>query len=312
MTLPEASPFVVRHAGADRVATAVQIAGLAGGDGATAVIATAGDYPDALAAVPLARHLGAPLLLSARGGLSPATADELTRRGTSEVVLVGGTAALSTQVEADLDALGIAWERIAGGSRFETAGLIADRLPATGRVTVVEGEHPDPGRGWPDALTAGVFDDPILLVTSGRLPDETGARLSGDLDVRVVGGPAAVGEGVVAELDALAASVTRLAGANRYATSRAGAEAALAEGADLSTVWLATGRDWPDGLVAGAADGLVLLIDGQDPGGSPATSAWLAEQRAAIELVRLAGGTAAISDTVEAAVRASLTGPSGR
>ena len=125
--------------------------------------------------------------------------------------------------------------------------------------------------------------------------------------MRIVGGTGAIDEDVAAAVDEHAGTVSRIAGSTRYDTSVAAADVALAEGADASTVWLATGRNWPDGLVAGAADGLVLLIDGTDVEGSPATTEWLQQHAAGLDAVGLAGGAAAITPAVEEAVRAAAS-----
>jgi putative cell wall-binding protein len=71
---------------------------------------------------------------------------------------------------------------------------------------------------------------------------------------------------------------------------------------------VATGRNFPDALAAGPAAARnaapVLLVDGEDPGGSPASSAWLAET-SPTNLV-LVGGTAAISQPVADALQELL------
>ncbi|WP_370325409.1 glycoside hydrolase family 3 C-terminal domain-containing protein [Euzebya sp.] len=309
---PEAAPIgtsITRHGGPDRVATAAAIAGASDRDADVAVLATAAGYADALAGVPLAAHLDAPLLLTAPDGLSAAAASALRDRGTREVVVLGGEAAVSSQVTDDLEAEGITWRRVGGEDRFATAGLVVDELPPTGRVTLVEGAHADPGRGWPDALSAGALADPILLATRDALPAATAARLDDDVDVRIVGGTDAVSDDVAAEVDERAGDVSRIAGGDRYATSAAAADAAIADGAASDVGWLATGRDWPDGLSAGAAAGLVLLVDGQDPDGGAASRDWLAAHADGLAAVRIAGGPAAISSGVEAVIADQLRRP---
>lgn len=75
-------------------------------------------------------------------------------------------------------------------------------------------------------------------------------------------------------------------------------------------MWVATGRDFPDALVAGAAAGrnagVLLLVDGADLAGSPETSALLESHRADIDEVRIAGGPAAVSLAVEQDLAALL------
>ena len=125
----------------------------------------------------------------------------------------------------------------------------------------------------------------------------------------VVGGTSAVSE-TWSELDADVGEVRRLAGATRYATS-AVAEEALARGITPAATWIAAGGAFPDALVAGAAAGrrrVLLLVDGTDLAASPETRDWLAAILDEVEVIRLAGGTAALS----AAVEVGLSGLSGR
>ena len=81
---------VDRIAGPDRVATAVEASRYGFEAAATVVLASAGDVPDALAAGPLARAVGGPLLLTPGDALPPDVAEEIARHGAQEVVLVGG------------------------------------------------------------------------------------------------------------------------------------------------------------------------------------------------------------------------------
>lgn len=326
---PQPAITVDRVAGSGRVETAVAVAEAVGRAPDTVVVATAADYADALAATPLAAHLGATLLLSEPARLSAATAEAVAADGFTDAVVIGGERALSPDVVADLEGLGLAVRRIGGSSRFETAGLVFDELGRRDTVAVVEGEHEEPSRGWPDALSGGALaasalgasapheaPEGLLLVNRDRLPEETRERLRDDLDVVLVGGESAVSPEVAEEVDAAALGVERLAGATRYATSAQAADAALAvprscgnlDGGPCigDVVWLATGRDWPDGLVSGATGEIVLLIDGADPAGSPDAYAWLQAHAADLRTVHLAGGPDAISPAVEQAVRDAI------
>jgi hypothetical protein len=208
--------------------------------------------------------------------------------------------------------------RVAGSDRFGTAAGSSTSSTILGadvdRIFVVEGRHDDPGRGWPDALSAsGVAahtGEPILLVTRDDVPPETSSALQVHSSARVtiVGGTAAVSEAVEAEIAAQVAEVDRVAGGDRYATAVAAADLATAEGASAVHPWLGTGRDWPDALAAAPAvardGGVLLLVDGQDPVGSAATHAWLPGRD--IRRGVVVGGTAAITPRVRAAVESSL------
>ena len=67
-----------------------------------------------------------PLLLTPKAGLHPDVSEYLTDAGVKRVVLMGGTAALSADVQTDIEALGIVVDRMAGATRFETATKFAE------------------------------------------------------------------------------------------------------------------------------------------------------------------------------------------
>jgi dipeptidyl aminopeptidase/acylaminoacyl peptidase len=307
----------IRLAGANRLETALTIARRTFPSAEVAVLARMDRYPDALAGAPLAAALGGPVLLTPSDRLHPAVRAELQRLGVRRVVLLGGTSALSAEVERQAAEVAEV-TRLGGASRFETAAEVADALvDITGepaRVLIAEGGHPDAGRGWPDALAAAalgaVAAQPVLLVTSAHVPDGTRAALEG-LDPEralIVGGTSAVSAGVEQQLREMVPEVQRVAGANRYETSTRVADLAAAAGASTARPWLATGRLWPDALTAGAAAaadlGVLVLVDGRDPQGGAAAHAWLSGRR--VDRAVAIGGTGAVTPPSLAALEASL------
>ena len=299
-------PLVRRVAGQDLAETAAAASRLGAPTATTLVVATTADYADALAGAVLARQADAALLLSDPDELSDAVADEVTRRGADTAFLLGGTAALSAEVEEALAGMDVAVTRLAGPNRFATAAAVHDHLVAQGadpdRVTVVEGEHADPARGWPDAISGTLLGDPVLLVNAARLPEETAERIAG-ADVTIVGGTAAVGEAVAEEIAATAETVERIFGQTRYGTSLAVHTSRGVGDSGPAELWLASGRGWQEGLVA-AANGLrSLLIDGQDPDGSPETTGWLADNHDGFDLFTVVGDEQAVTPAVLDALR---------
>lgn len=307
-----------RVQGGDRISTAVETSKQQYRYGAdTVVVAVAQEYADALAGAPLAYQLAAPMLLTPGSALAAPAATEVKRLGATRAVVLGGTAALSTKVEADLKAAGVTTiERIGGGDRFATAARVAAELSDKSNVFVVEGADADPRRGWPDAISVAPLSAlqgrPVLLVTTDAVPAATKKALT-DLAVTsatIVGGTAAVSAKVEEELagEGDAVSVKRLAGADRYATSRAVAEVLVAQKVDASRIWLATGQQFPDALAAGptvASDlGVLLLVDPTTLSRSRATRSWLQEQVGELRSIRFLGGTAAISGNVVAEAEA--------
>ena len=204
--------------------------------------------------------------------------------------------------------------RIGGADRYATAAALATEAFPAGATTAIVAR----GDLFPDALAgnylAGAFSAPILLTRSGALPGVTAAALKelGVTNVVVVGGATAVSAGVEAELD-VDYAVTRLGGADRYATGRAVAAAALtqagsiAELGGLRTAIVGSGQGFADILAAGPisyARNHPLLIT--RPASLPAeTAAFLTGND--VDQVVVVGGTVAVSAAVEAQIEA-LTG----
>jgi putative cell wall-binding protein len=313
--VPAPERTLQRIAGPDRFGTAVASSRAAFDTADTVFIARADDYADALTGGPLAASQDAPILLTERTRLTGVTEAEVRRLGASRAVLLGGDAAIDEPVAARLRELGLEVTRISGANRFATAALIADELgDDSGTAFLTEGENADPTRGWPDAMSAAPFaafsGQPILLVNRDRLPEETSAALEGVTETIVVGGAAAVSDGVVAEVREAGHEPRRLSGRNRYETSAAVATEAIEAGMTPAVTWLATGDNFPDALTAGAIVGnrgeTLVLVDGTTLDRSPATADLLRERRDEITHVNLLGGTAALSARVAEEVAAIL------
>ncbi len=302
---------VERIYGNTRIDTAIALS-VRGHDSAeSAVLARADDFPDALAAAPLAAELDGPVLLTGRDDLHPDVADELRRLGVETVYLVGGEGALSSRVAAGLGGLGLRVVRLGGADRFETAALIADEVVDLGGsvdgAIVAIGIHPTRD-AFPDALAASQLAiaerRPVLLVGQDRLPDSTSAaldRLLADGDsVVIAGGAAAVSEDVEAAIAAKGLDTSRLAGATRYETATRFADAAMEAGVPGTSAWVASGANFPDALAAGpvvAGEGGILLLTPKDDL-IAATRAWLEAHATPVSLGIIVGGPGAIVPAV--------------
>ena len=306
----------------DRIGTAIQLSGCFAT--ASAVVLARSDlFPDALAASGLAAELDAPVLLTPSGALDGDVAAEIVRLGATTVYLMGGVAALSEQVAADVAALDVEVVRLGGLERFETAALIADHIVAVGGsvddVIVALGARPDGLDAWPDAIAAGTLSRaaraPVILTAPDELPPVSAAAVERLLDdgatVYLAGGTDAVSNDVEVALGDY--TVQRLAGPDRYATAVAIVTEAIAHGASAATVVLATGATFADALVAGPAagtlDGVLLLAAPDDLTTSQATADFLLANADQVDLVLIAGGEATISRRVEDQVREMITDP---
>lgn len=191
--------------------------------------------------------------------------------------------------------------RVAGTDRFATAiALSQSAFPTTApTVYVVD------GYGFADALSAGpaaaLAGGPLLLTGPNWLPDSVGAEISRlrPAQVVIVGGPAVVSAGVEQAIRRLGPNVTRIAGADRYDTSRKLLAYAFPNGAGI--LYAATGRDFPDALsasaAAGAYHGALLLVDGLATAlDSPTEAALTPYANASVSIV---GGPAVVSSGLQ-------------
>lgn len=319
----ESGTTVERVAGENRIETAVEVSQELFEASDAVVLARSDLYPDALTGGPFAHEVDAPLLLTLPDRLVDVTADEIERLGASTVYLLGEHRALSEEVRSQVGALDAVdtVERIGGEHRFHTAQLIAEELlDESGkerfeRVYLSEGQHEDPQRGWPDAIAVSALasyqTEPILLTMRDRLFDHTVDAVR-DVDaglVDVVGGEAAISPAVVGELAERTGVSTRreLAGEDRYHTSVRIADRSVAVGMDPARLWLATGDNWPDGLVGGptvAKDGgVLLLVPPETFATAPVSLQWIEDAQqglpASVDMrIRVLGGPEAVSDEV--------------
>lgn len=253
-TNAEAAFTFVRWSGSTRWTTNVAVSQSTFPNGSSMVVIASGvDFPDALAAAPLAGVAGAPVLLTLRDGLPTAVATELARLGPSEVVIVGGTAAVSDAVATQIEQItDVTPTRIAGGNRYETAAAMATTA-FSGASTVYVASGVTFADALAGAAAGGYHRFPVLLTAPGALPAATRDAIAalGQPDVLILGGPNAVSETVELELAAATdGTVRRISGANRYETSVAVSTDAFSP---RGAVFLASAHDFPDALSAAAA-----------------------------------------------------------
>jgi hypothetical protein len=187
--------------------------------------------------------------------------------------------------------------QISGPDRIGTAIASSKRTFPSGAAAVVLARADD----FPDALVGTPLaveqHAPLLLTNPSSLDPRTKveiARVLGSTGaVHLLGGLDALGQAVADELESSGYTVTRYAGADRYATAVLVAEQGL--GAPTA-VLLATGADFADALTAGAAaaheHAAVLLTDGAMQ--AAATAAYLDAHAVAHRFA--VGGAAAAAD----------------
>ncbi len=284
--------------GTDRFATAVAASLVefpTTGSAGAVVLARSDDYADALVGIRFAAAKDAPLLFANGGSLTAQTQAEIARvlPAGGTVYLLGGTAAIPTNVATALTGLGYVVQRLAGSDRFGTALAVAGALGNPGTVLLATGTN------FPDALAAGpaaAHVGGVVLLTDGSvLPASVRTYLSAHTGVvYAVGAPA-----VAADPTAIA-----LMGADRYATAVAVAGLFSAP----SRLGVASGVTFADALSGGAflahVDGPLLLAA---PTTLPSsTTSYLGTVRATVRTSTLFGGPMALAPAVATAVGAAL------
>jgi putative cell wall-binding protein len=169
------------------------------------------------------------------------------------------------------------------------------------------------GASFPDALAAGPAaangGGPVLLTSRFSVPAATANELARvkPAQIVVLGGTGVVSDAVVNALRGYATSgaITRIAGADRYATAAALSTWAFAP--NVPVAFVATGNDFPDalagGVAAGRMGGPVLLVTGN--GIPSATVAALQALRPA--RIFVLGGTSVVSEAVREGLRGYAT-----
>jgi len=116
-----------------------------------------------------AGRVGAPVLLVGRDNLPGSTANELTRLQPQRIVLLGGTGAVSADVEQRLRVFAPSVTRISGADRYATAAAVARATPGQPKAVFLA-----TGLGFADALSGGpaaaAAQAPVLLVPRTCIP----------------------------------------------------------------------------------------------------------------------------------------------
>ena len=303
----QAESTIQRLAGTTLYDTALAISDTGWEKASSVVLANGQNFPDALAGTVLAQKVGGPLLLTPTQSLYPSLLPELQRLGAQTVYLLGGTAALDPKLETTLQDNGYETKRLAGYDQYGTAAAIASEVtPQSSEAYLVNGEN------FPDALSISAYAAsrgiPLLMTKSLQVPTETldvMAKL-GVRQVTFIGGTAVIDNAIIDQLKNLPQPVyvqERIAGIDKYETNTA----VLRQlSYDLSSVYVATGENFPDAL-AGAAlaaqnNHPIVLVPKTVPLGTTSLN-YLNERRTAGASFIIFGGWGAIPSKVEDVIR---------
>lgn len=338
-------------AGATRYDTAAKIAqkfvenssaldGYVVGD---AIVVSGTSFADALPAAALAGYRRAPILLTLPTELVSEVRAFVTRNSISRIHIIGGTDAVSTEVETALAAInGVTVTRLAGEDRYATALVVAREVAGiaaasaadtTEGATNTTGPHlgtycvtNEPalllatGEGFADALAGGpmAYAGPLPIILTpgtGLRPDALAfLRASQATRVVILGGTAVISDAIQTQITDLGIATTRLAGSDRFATATAITQALTTSCWEPDAFGIANGRIPFDALAASPLLGLhedPLLLT--EPTSLPtATTDWLAASptrgnTASSITFSVLGGTAVVpANVVAQAITAAI------
>jgi putative cell wall-binding protein len=329
------------YAGIDRYGTAQALYHAQFAGSATAVLTSGANFPDALSAAALAHKYNTGILLTDPNTLSQATQQELMSDPIQTVYIVGGTAAVSTNVASTIAAMHILNNpnlplinviRVAGSDRYATNNSVDLTTGAPGGVAVVA-----TGLNFADALAVSPIvyaEGYVLVLTDPNTLSASAQSTLINLGIRhvvIVGGTSAVSSSVESTIKGLNGGITidyRVAGADRTSTAATIATWATAglpatssygalntgglaafNGAGKSTVFLTRGDNFPDALAAGPVAGAQghLIILSSDPNTlGPGAPTYLGGMAGTITTISALGYAAAVSPALVNAATAAL------
>jgi len=245
--------------GADQYETAYKVAKLVNPNPSTVIIVR-GDKVDGvpqvidgLTASGIAGMENASILLVEKDHIPGATREALQDLKPNKGIIIGGTSAVSENVENELRSLGIQIDRLSGRSRVETAANVARKMGNAEEKTAIIVD----GNAVVDSLVAGPLAHkgyPILMVNNNRgtIPEET-KKVLAELKVEkviIVGGYSVVSEDLEKQLNDL----TGITVENRYGgRSRVQTSLILGEHEKFSnaeSVSLVNGLEYVDAVAA--------------------------------------------------------------
>lgn len=208
---------VERIPGATRYETAQNVAEkideINGAPADIAFVVRGDSFADALAASPFAFSQALPILLTPSGSLDVYTNTYLELNNVDEVLIAGGTGAVSAAVAAQLDALNAGATdvvRMSGADRYETAARVASDCIDRGwgdwsTIGIATGTN------FPDALSGGAAlgtrGGSLLLTTPTALSAPAAAAIDTNATpgtmALVLGGTSAVNESVITTIRGL-------------------------------------------------------------------------------------------------------------
>ena len=282
-----------RYSGANRYETAFAVANALkeqqGVDKFDNIIVAYGDnYADALAGSYLAKVKNAPILV-VNSRMESYVKDYIDANASKDgtIYLLGGEGVVSRNFANSLTSSGYNVKRLGGANRYETNMSILKESGVTNEDILVCSAS-----SFADSLSASAVGKPILLVNTSLYDEQKDLLSTFDTDrFYLIGGTGAVTASVGTELRQYG-TVERVAGDNRYATSKAIADKFFHDGS--VTAVIASGDDFPDGLTGGplamSLSSPLLLVNERN---TASAAEYVSDH--ALGVITIVGGTGAVS-----------------
>lgn len=259
------------------------------------IVAYGDNYADALAGSYLAKVKNAPILVvnSRMESYVKDYIDENTSKA-GTIYLLGGEGVVSRNFANSLTSSGYNVKRLGGANRYETNMSILRESGVTNEDILVCSAS-----SFADSLSASAVGKPILLVNTSLYDEQKDLLSTFDTDrFYLIGGTGAVTASVGTELRQYG-TVERVAGSNRYTTSKAIADKFFAGGSD--TIVIASGDDFPDGLTGGplamSLSSPLFLVNDRN---TSSAAEYVADH--GLDVITVIGGTGVVSDDAANAI----------
>lgn len=278
-----------RYSGSNRYEVADRVAAAGWQSASTVIVVNSEAFADALSAAPLAYKYNAPILMTSSTTLPAVMENRIKALRPSNIIIIGGSGSVSTEVEAKLKTLAPNVTRIGGKSRFEVAKLVSENFPTAQKAIVTNGlTFADALAIAPYAAKNGI---PILLTTPSSLPESTTQALVGKTSTLIIGGESSVSKNVENQL----AAPVRIGGKDRYEVS---ANIIKELNMNAETAFLSNGASFADALsgsvLAAKLDAPLLLTPSTK---LPASVSAVISSKGTSNF-HILGGTASVSDTL--------------
>ncbi|QMT18070.1 cell wall-binding repeat-containing protein [Planococcus maritimus] len=155
--------------GSTRIETAIEIAEEVNEDPSEIFLVDGFNFADALSIAPVSAKLNQPILMTKKQDKLPdSVVTYLDESNIKTVTIIGGTLAVGSPIEADLEAEGYTVNRISGSTRTETSLAVAKAYyPNASAVGIANGWQ------FPDALSGSAFayrnNMPVILTSDKRI-----------------------------------------------------------------------------------------------------------------------------------------------